>query len=80
MDINQPITGPAVWKGPEAANDPSWVYRLSRDEIAEFDSAIVIAKRAGGSTSATTVADNGKRWKTVRACRCGEIFLTSRTG
>jgi hypothetical protein len=49
MDMNEPIKSSGVWKGPEIANDPSCVYRLNREEIAELENAIATAKRAGSS-------------------------------
>jgi hypothetical protein len=43
----KPITCSAAWKGPDLANDPSWVYRLSADEIGELDQAIIDARKTG---------------------------------
>jgi len=54
MDIEEPIQGASVWKGPEIAHDASWVYQLSHDEIRELDGAIAAAKRAGGTLAALT--------------------------
>jgi hypothetical protein len=42
-----PITGPAAWKGPELAGDPSWIHRLSAEEIAELGQAITDARKTG---------------------------------
>ncbi len=49
MDFDQPVTGSSVWKGPEVANDPAWIYRLNLQEIAELDSAIAAARRSGAT-------------------------------
>ena len=33
----EPLTGPAVWKGPELARDTLWIHHLSDAEVAEID-------------------------------------------
>ena len=45
--VHKPITGEAAWKGPAIVNDPAWVHRFSREEIAELDRAIKQAKATG---------------------------------
>ncbi|HET9063502.1 MAG TPA: hypothetical protein VFO62_09465 [Candidatus Binatia bacterium] len=42
-----PIADPAAWRGPEVCDDSSWTHRLSEDEIADLDAALVKAKTAG---------------------------------
>ena len=39
-----PITGPAVWKGPDIANDTAWVHHLTPETIAVFDAALAQLK------------------------------------
>jgi hypothetical protein len=34
---NEPLTGPAVWKGPELARDTGWIHHLKDAEVAEID-------------------------------------------
>lgn len=59
MDHAKPkaIEGLAAWKGGEIARDPSWTYRLSREEIAELDRAIASAKAGGKPVTALTRDD-----------------------
>lgn len=45
--ILEPLTGPAVWVGPELQNDGSWIMRLDAADIAEIDAALTAAKTAG---------------------------------
>lgn len=41
------LAGPAVWKGPDLQNDPSWIHRLSAASIEEIDAALAHAKKRG---------------------------------
>jgi len=41
------ITGPGIWVGPELQHDESWIYRLDAAAVAEIDTALTHAKRAG---------------------------------
>ena len=43
----QPLVGPAVWTGPEIANDTAWVHHLTPDAIAVFDNALAQLKSKG---------------------------------
>lgn len=43
----QPITGPAAWKGPDIANDTSWVHHWTPDALAVIDAALAQLKAKG---------------------------------
>lgn len=45
----KPLVGPAVWKGPDIAQDSSWVHHLAPEVIAIFDSALAQLKAKGMS-------------------------------
>jgi hypothetical protein len=47
--ILEPLTGPAVWVGPDLQDDPSWIMHLDAADIAEIDAALTAAKAAGVS-------------------------------
>ena len=34
------IEGPTVWRGPDIANDPSWIHRLTPEMVTEIDAAL----------------------------------------
>src|SRR5580693_8448358 len=38
---------PSAWHGPDLANDPSWIYTLSEDEIAELERALRVFQASG---------------------------------
>jgi hypothetical protein len=38
---------PSAWRGPELANDPSWIHTLSADEIAESSAHCAVSRRSG---------------------------------
>jgi len=44
---NQPITGPACWRGVDIAHDTDWCVSFTADEIAALDRAVAAVKRAG---------------------------------
>ena len=45
--IRETITTPDAWAGPQIQSDDRWLYHLSKDEIAELDSALQTVKEAG---------------------------------
>lgn len=45
----QPLTGPAVWKGPDIANDTAWVHHWSADALVVLDQALAHLKGLGKS-------------------------------
>jgi hypothetical protein len=46
MTTIQPITGPAVWKGPDIA-DPTWIHWLDDAAVAEIDAALAQVQERG---------------------------------
>ena len=42
-----PIIDPAAWIGPAIQNDASWIYHFDASALAELDTALAHAKRAG---------------------------------
>ena len=50
--IHCPIVGPKAWLGSDFANDTSWQYRLSPDEIAEIDAALEANRQFVGNPTA----------------------------
>ncbi|MGO4395852.1 TauD/TfdA family dioxygenase [Variovorax sp. M-6] len=43
----QPLTGPAVWKGPDFDGDDSWIHRLTPEAISMLDAALTQLKSRG---------------------------------
>ncbi|MCB2016547.1 MAG: TauD/TfdA family dioxygenase [Hydrogenophaga sp.] len=44
---NQPITGPAAWRGPDFDGDTGWIHHLAPEHIALFDTALAQLKARG---------------------------------
>lgn len=42
-----PISGPAVWRGPDIAHDTAWIHQITPDTIAVFDAALAHLKAQG---------------------------------
>ncbi len=42
-----PILTAAAWRGPQLANDDSWIYTLTAEDIAELEAALATARRRG---------------------------------
>jgi hypothetical protein len=53
----QPITGAAVWKGADFAQDDSWIHQLSDEEVAEIDAGLAILRAKGMHFPAFTKDD-----------------------
>jgi hypothetical protein len=47
--LTQPLTGLAIWRGADLANDTSWVHHLAAAMVAELDGALAEVKRRGRS-------------------------------
>lgn len=45
--LRQPVTGPAAWHGPDLADDPSWMHRLSGEAVAAIDAALTAVRNRG---------------------------------
>ena len=42
-----PVRGPKAWRGADLANDRSWIWTLSAEEIADIDRALAAARASG---------------------------------
>lgn len=42
-----PVLTPAAWRGPQFANDDSWIYTLTPDDLAELEAALSVARKRG---------------------------------
>lgn len=45
--LNQPITDPVAWKGPDLANDKSWMTQLTEADIAGLDAGLREVRKRG---------------------------------
>jgi hypothetical protein len=52
----RPYEHPSAWRGPEMAARDDWIVRLDGDDVAELDSALAAARRAGLGVPALTAA------------------------
>ena len=47
VPYRHPIAEPCAWKADELRRDPSWIYELSKPEIAEIEAALQAVNQAG---------------------------------
>ncbi|MGB0797964.1 MAG: TauD/TfdA family dioxygenase, partial [Planktomarina sp.] len=47
--LTQHISGPEAWVGADFTSDESWIYQLSRENIADIDAALINAAKMGCS-------------------------------
>ena len=55
--LKDKITGPAAWKGPDIAADPSWLYHFTPEDIAVIDAALATLKSRGRAFPAFGAVD-----------------------
>lgn len=80
----RPIEGPAAWRGEELADDDSWRFELSSDQIEEIEAAIRSAQATGRATSELrrqdfplpTLSPLIDGWRTELDCGRGFVVIT----
>ncbi|WP_431676355.1 TauD/TfdA family dioxygenase [Kitasatospora sp. KL5] len=55
--LQEPLTGPAAWHGPDLAGRDEWTVRLSPAHLAELDAALHTARSRGVTLLRSTAAD-----------------------
>lgn len=55
--LDHALDVPAAWRGGEVADDPGWHHRLSPEEVAELDAALVVAQASGRPRGALECED-----------------------
>lgn len=52
-----PVHMPTAWRGPELADDPSWIYTLTQVDLAELNGALAVARSRGRNVEDITRDD-----------------------
>ncbi|MFD0531733.1 hypothetical protein ACFQ1I_42355 [Kitasatospora arboriphila] len=55
--LQEHLTGPAAWHGPDLAGRDTWTVRLSPAHLAELDAALHTARSRGTTLLRSTAAD-----------------------